>query len=1302
MNKLVLFFVACFILILPTKIKAQVIDNTNIEGQVYINNFDDLTGLILNETNGTVTASPIIGTITPEVTNALTIDHVEGGSVTAAIDLGQAYDRLYIQWYSSVIKDAGATNYTNHLEVGSAIEANEAAQILFRHDVSTLRWKPYGTSQGGYQDMNRWTNSGTWYKYGMILDRVNLTVEFFVNGVSYGQIAAKNRDLRYITLGGTGNNKVGYKVQYTALSVNTNHFQDIVTNSNGIGTYVTQFVDYSSIENTNYNGVDLSALDKSHWTGRHSEPFDPDGATNYIDGPTPYTYNLIDNNNLFGKGDKILYKKGVTHKIENLSRGHKTALNGAYIPTLFNTIDAYGEGSMPIIDSSMKANPFDWEIYDALNGIYRMSLNNVNYATGAWQEGGNKAMRKTFLLANMKNQSGCWFEDGTYFYIRLWDDTNPALQNISIGTNQVPSFGDYTEIRNLHWRHANILVNNEMLVEHCEFSKSSGATVTNAIFRDNKLYDNWSGVDYGATEASNPGLGLGGSGLGGAIGLKERALVYRNTIEDSYLAVSIFSDAHDAVFAFNEIKNTIVNTISILNGQGAYDATRPILIANNTVFASPRHIDNDPYPLSRDQPGHAFVHQNGDGGNFKFVNNLMLLHYNQNISTTSVMNTMSFTNLSLTNAKGIIGYNRYYITPISNSPSAIFNLGAGNNIATWRTVLGNSGDFTDLDGVSNPDSTSEVVNTLPVLVAEFTDTSGKWLETDATPVLTDEGYYIDYASLGITHDLLGNTLGNSLSIGAISNVTSTTYTYNNSWLPIDPNGISASSDDIVIVSGDATINTSTICNSVNVSAGASLTVDTGVELTAVNGLTFESNSTSYSSLIRNGSIIGVLEYKRHVNINGSGITGGNDLISAPLVGQPFNEFASSNSNILRNNDDTLYLFGPFDKVTGSYVMYSNTEDSILNPGIGYRSASTNNDTFTFTGQANSETVIIDIENYGTHEAEWNLIGNPYPSYLNVQAFLNHDVGGVSNLELFDTGTAAIYGYDGSALDGWTIYNLANTNASTVVTPGQGFFVSAHPDKTALYDLEFTPDMRTNGSEDDFIEGRNTELMYLELKASTSNNSYTTDFYFNNNSSLGFDFGYDAEIWGGVAPDFALYSHLVQDNFGRAIALQSLDITNLNDLSIPLGVNTSQGEQLHFSISVSTLPESINVYLEDTVANTITLLNELDYVLTPTTELYGTGRFFLKFTETALSTIQNNLDTITIFTSNSSNELIVSGLLQEHTVLNLYDVQGRNVMSVQLDNTDLENRIDISTFSSGIYIIKLDNTTHQKTQKVVIN
>lgn len=535
-----------------------------------------------------------------------------------------------------------------------------------------------------------------------------------------------------------------------------------------------------------------------------------------------------------------------------------------------------------------------------------------------------------------------------------------------------------------------------------------------------------------------------------------------------------------------------------------------------------------------------------------------------------------------------------------------------------------------------------------------------------------------------------------------------TYTYNGTWSPSDPNGTATASDDIVITSGNAIISSDTAINSVTVKPGAALTVNTSTTLTITDAITLESVSNSYSSLLLDGTIVGTINYERHVNGNtileDANAIGNNDLITPPLSGQTFGAFADANSNLIANpGDATEKAFAIFDKSTGDYENYNTTDNvsTLLVAGTGYRAASNNTSTLVFTGTANSGDVNINIDHSGPSYQEWNLIGNPYPSYLNIKTFLTYEVApGIKNIDLLGD-TSGIYGYDGEASNGWDIINLANASGR-FMTPGQGFLVGADATYIATNDLEFKATMRTTGSGDDFIVGRNANtLTYFKLNARTTTQNFSTQFYFNANATKGLDSGYDATIWGGTAPNFSLFSHLVEDNSGLPIALQTLDVTDLSNITIPLGVNANQGEQLTFSINASTLPSTVSVYLEDNVTNTSTLLNTNDYVLTPGTVLSGTGRFYLHVSNSTLSTIDTNLDQLSIYTDKADKTIVIAGQLIESTTATVYDVQGRLVSATQLQTALRSQTIDVSQLNAGIYIVKLHNGVQNKTQKVIL-
>ena len=491
--------------------------------------------------------------------------------------------------------------------------------------------------------------------------------------------------------------------------------------------------------------------------------------------------------------------------------------------------------------------------------------------------------------------------------------------------------------------------------------------------------------------------------------------------------------------------------------------------------------------------------------------------------------------------------------------------------------------------------------------------------------------------------------------------------------------------------------------------GGSLTIDAtesltlGGNLSNSNGnLDLNSVSNDYSSLIVGGTSSGDVIYRRHVNTfnstNGS-TTGQNDLVSAPVTNasQTFFNFRTANANIpsgtIAGGPTTFYLFGPFDNDNAAdpYVNYSTANDSdILTSGSGYRTASTDTSTFTFTGDVETGTVSVSI-NIGS-AYEWNLIGNPYPSYINSGDFLTE------NAAALDEDAVGIYGYDGTALDDWTIINFNNMNEAENLAPGQGFMVAAE----STTSLDFTPAMRRTSGNDDFIVGRNTDNnLHLSIKLENSNSNYHTDFYFNTNSTRALDPGYDAAIFNGVLPEFYMYSHLVENNEGRNMAIQSLGENDIANISIPLGVNANQGEAITFSINTSNLPDTVDIYLEDNITNTYTLLNSNDYTLTPNINLNGTGRFYLHVTNSALSNPENSLDNLSIYTNKSDKTIIVAGQLLDTTITNIYDIQGRAVITSLLQTASRSQAIDVSNLSAGVYVIQLINKTQSKTQKVIL-
>ncbi|WP_047550979.1 T9SS type A sorting domain-containing protein [Psychroserpens sp. Hel_I_66] len=563
----------------------------------------------------------------------------------------------------------------------------------------------------------------------------------------------------------------------------------------------------------------------------------------------------------------------------------------------------------------------------------------------------------------------------------------------------------------------------------------------------------------------------------------------------------------------------------------------------------------------------------------------------------------------------------------------------------------------------------------------------------------------------LTHQVIFNATGSGINPSAIaySNPFSENTKYissndgnwntENNWLN---RGIPTNGGDVTI-NNNLDLNINASVNKVTVNAGSSLTVNSGSTLSTSNtidGLTLESVSNSYSSLISDGIIVGTVNYNRHVN-NAAGTgtsTTGNDLISPPLAGMTFGDLRSTNGNILSGTimgEGPFYLYGPFDNSESEYVLFEETVDDgiILDTGVGYRTGSTDGGTFTFTGTAETGPIMETITFPGGG-SKFNLIGNPYPSYINASAFL------MENSSALENSAVAIYGYsDDTDTNSAGIYTIINLFSSYNIAPGQGFFVASN---SASETVSFLPSMRNTNGTDDFILGRDTNAVTnLKLNLTTANNEFLTDIYFSEFSTLGLDPGYDASLFGGTAPSFSIYSHLVEENNNVPFGIQALGETDYNDVTIPIGVNASQGVQLTFSLSDSNIPSTIDVYLDDTVANTSTLLTNSNYVLTPIMALSGVGRFYLRFTDNSLNTQENNFEDLDIYMSSKSKEIVINGQLLESTNCDIYDIQGRLISSNSLNINNLQNRIDVSNVSNGIYIINLRGNQQKTSIKVII-
>ncbi len=534
-------------------------------------------------------------------------------------------------------------------------------------------------------------------------------------------------------------------------------------------------------------------------------------------------------------------------------------------------------------------------------------------------------------------------------------------------------------------------------------------------------------------------------------------------------------------------------------------------------------------------------------------------------------------------------------------------------------------------------------------------------------------------------------------------------------------GTTTNSGEILVTGGSAanpatlTLNGNlTNFGPIQINSGQRLVMGSGIDVTATNPITIKSNSNSHGSFYFTGTwtkagASGVINYNRHISNLSTW-----DLISVPVSDLSISSFAQGETDLATNG--AQYAIGTYTNTTAAasagntwqnYTTGTAPSAGNFTPAKGYQMAAkgTNSGSgvgaeMTFTGKPNTGTKSISIINSETGDgsdnleadgSRFNLVGNPYPSFISVSSFLaaNSSVLGAG----FD-----VYGWNGSS---YTTYNSAS---GAYIAPGQGFMVGA--DSSSSANLSFTTGMQStaNSSMDDFISGDQLEDR-AELFLGYSSSGYTNkaEIYFLDNTTDSFDTSYDT-----VTIDFdhnnGIHTRLVDSSSdNRNFVIQSLSYAEMNDKVIPLVINVFANEEFSVSILHRTTPADINIYLEDTFLNTITNLKDEDFVLNPISDLSGAGRFYIHLTEDTMSTIDVSSNLLNAYKDANSDFITVEGLSSQEGIVNisLFNILGSKVLKTSFDNSLNQRVISTQAISQGIYVIELESSGRRVTKKILI-
>lgn len=441
------------------------------------------------------------------------------------------------------------------------------------------------------------------------------------------------------------------------------------------------------------------------------------------------------------------------------------------------------------------------------------------------------------------------------------------------------------------------------------------------------------------------------------------------------------------------------------------------------------------------------------------------------------------------------------------------------------------------------------------------------------------------------------------------------------------------------------------------------------------------NITAGGSLIVAGNSTGEVTYNIAVSNQWH-------LVSSPVAGESYDDNWADNNNIVSgsgtNRGISTYQNGTPNETTGPWVYMQDGEASTFSSGLGYSLRRTSSGTYSFTGTYPNGAINPAISR---NVNNWNLIGNPYPSYIDIAAFISENK--LTNDNLSDA-FSAIYVWDPASGATGAYADLI----AGYIHPGQAFFVNAKVNGT----VSFTEAMQSHETAT-FYKNANTSI---DLLISNGTSTKKTKINYLDGKTKGLDVGFDIGMFNGVSSNITIYSQLVENGEGIAFARQALPNKDLESLVVPIGVQAHKYSEITFSAEALNLPAGIKIFLEDREQNIFTLLNQAtsNYKLTLTESLNGVGRFYLHTkSNNTLNIADINSENISMYKTNNSN-LIIIGLTPGTSNIKLFNMLGKQLMTLDFMAKTVHN-ISLPNLETGIYIVKIETASGKLNKKITL-
>ena len=537
-----------------------------------------------------------------------------------------------------------------------------------------------------------------------------------------------------------------------------------------------------------------------------------------------------------------------------------------------------------------------------------------------------------------------------------------------------------------------------------------------------------------------------------------------------------------------------------------------------------------------------------------------------------------------------------------------------------------------------------------------------------------------------------NGSNNTVSSNVISIATTLATTLTTTWSGSWDNGTPDATKNVVLTSSYTTSTTTPAFTAKNITIqnGGVLEITAGNTVNAVD-VTVEDGG---NLIQKDGS---TLSYTGTFKVlkNGNSDVGKYAFWSSPVDGQSLNAIYGSLAPDYITEYDT-----PTD-----YFVNAGSTTSVFGKGYSIKTPNvSSNHVVTFTGVPNNGTQTVALSNGGNR---YNLVGNPYPSDLNLDALYALNASKITSTFYFwDNASASVTTQSGGTTNnyGYATYNASATSGTSgtfVASPnvgsinpsgnvakiGQGFFVRLSPNLSNNTSLNFDNSLRVASTGTFFNKNNNAGVgkYWLRLSSSYGTNN-TLAVTYSPAASNSYD-AFDSKAIAMGSDGF----YTVAD--AQKLIIQGRETFNINDV-VPVG--TKHFENGNFTIALIQKEGLFNngqaVYLHDKVMGTYTDLQNGSYSFAANVG-ENSNRFEIVYKLGVLSTSEVTKDAFEVY--RNGEDFFVRNDKNIDSVT-IYDASGRQIQT--LNGGAKEIRISLN--AKGVYLVKAVSQGKEYTKKII--